>query len=109
MRIIVWNVRGFNYHLKQKNVVGRICKLNVDLVCLLETRIKEHKMQVNNNRLFLGWHLFHNYSTAYNGRIWMLWKGNMKVKLVDDTNQSITCKGLYGLSELLLKCNLWSK
>ena len=44
------------------------------------------------NKLFQGWHLFHNYSKAYNERIWMLWKGDMEVKLVDDTDQSITCK-----------------
>ena len=43
MKIIVWNVRGFNHPLKQKDVVGRIRKLNTDLVCLLKTKVKENK------------------------------------------------------------------
>ena len=70
------------------------------------------------NKLFQGWHLFHNYSKAYNGRIWMLWKGDMEVKLVDDTNQCITCKvcmesqnfflsAIYGRYDGIERRSLW--
>ena len=36
LKILVWNVRGFNHPLKQKEVVGRIRRLNANLVCLLK-------------------------------------------------------------------------
>ena len=45
MNFIVWNVRGLNDPLKQKDIVGRIRSLNVQMVCLLETRVKENKSQ----------------------------------------------------------------
>ena len=45
MNILVWNVRGLNHPLKQKEVASRIRKLNISLVCLLETRVKLPKMQ----------------------------------------------------------------
>ena len=45
MKLMIWNVRGLNHPLKQKEVVGRIKRLKVNIVCLLETRVKEHKMQ----------------------------------------------------------------
>ena len=45
MNIPVWNVRGLNHPLKQKKVASRIRKLNISLVCLLETRVKLPKMQ----------------------------------------------------------------
>ena len=92
MKILVWNVRGFNHPLKQKEVVGRIHRLKIDLVCLLETRIKQHNMQRIHNQHFFGWKLLHNYEEAHNGRIWFMWKDTLQVSLVASSNQSITCR-----------------
>ena len=91
MQILVWNVRGFNNPLKQREVVGRVRRLNVSIVCLLETRVKRLKMQKIVDKQFQGWKLYHNYSEALNGRIWLLWKNQVQVDLVAITNQSITC------------------
>ena len=41
MNFLIWNVRGLNDPLKQKDIVGRIRSLKVQMVCLLETRVKE--------------------------------------------------------------------
>ena len=92
MNLLVWNVRGFNDPLKQKGIVDRIKSLNAQIVCLLETRVKENKSQSIIDRHFQGWSWTHNYSTAYNGRIWLLWKEQMKVEMVDSTDQCITCR-----------------
>ena len=45
MNIVVWNVIGFNDPLKQRRVVGRIKYIKTNIVCLLETRVKENKCQ----------------------------------------------------------------
>ena len=45
MNLLVWNVRGFNDPFKQIRVIERIKFLNTQIVCLLETRVKENKSQ----------------------------------------------------------------
>ena len=119
MNMLIWNVRRFNHLLKQKEVVSRIRRLNIKFACLLETRVKQHKMQEIVNKPFAGWSLFHNYSEAYNGRIWMLWNGDTQVDLYAITDQSITCRiqqdhktfyfsAIYGCNEGLDRRRLWS-
>ena len=54
MTILVWNVRGINDPLKQKSMVARIRQLKIQLVCLLETRVKENKSQQIIDRYFQG-------------------------------------------------------
>ena len=60
------------------------------MVCLLETRVKEHKIQSIVDKWFAGWKLLHNYSYALNERLWMLWKPGLQVSLIAMTDQSIT-------------------
>ena len=72
MKILVWNVRGFNNLLKQREVVGRIRRLNINVVCLLETRVRHNKMLKIFNNQFSSWKLHHNYNDAPNGRIWFI-------------------------------------
>ena len=74
MKLLFWNVRGFNQSLKQKKVVNRVRKRNVEVVCLLETRVKKNKMQEIISNKFPGWRFLHNYDYAYNRRIWLLWQ-----------------------------------
>ena len=62
--------------------MGRIKEHNIQVVCLLETRVKEIKSQSIIDKHFQGWSLLHNYLTAYNGRIWFLWKEQVQVDLV---------------------------
>ena len=42
-------------------VVGRIQEFKINLVFLLETRVKENKMKAIINRHFQGWQMVHNY------------------------------------------------
>ena len=70
MNCLVWNFRGFNHPLKQKEVVDRIKKLKINFVCLLETWVKQNNMHNIVKRMFPCWNIIHNYSEAYNGRIW---------------------------------------
>ena len=91
MKCLVWNVREFNHPLKQKEVVARIKKLRINFVYLLETRVKQKKMKEIVKRMFPCWNMFHNYSEAYNGRIWILWTDIFKVNMMAVSDQSISC------------------
>ena len=64
----------------------------MNIVCLLETRVKEHKMQTTVQNQFSGWNFIQNYAEAPNGRIWMLWNGDINVSILAVTDQCITCK-----------------
>ena len=120
MTILVWNVRGINDPLKQKSMVARIRQLKIQLVCLLETRVKENKSQQIIDRYFHGWNWINNYSSAYNGRIWLLWEDQIQVSQIDSTAQCITCSVtmepsqfyltvVYGYNEGTTRRRLWSK
>ena len=91
MTLLIWNVRGFNDPLKQKNVIDRIRYIKANIVCLLETRVKENKSQSIVGKYFKGWKYANNYVSAINGRIWFLWKGKMQVDLIDSMDKCITC------------------
>ena len=110
MSILIWNVRGFNDPRKQKGVVGRIRLLKVNIVCLLETRVNENKSQSIVDRHFQGWKVIHNYVSAINGRIWVLWTGQVHVDVIDEMDQCVTCNvqvdsyqfvlsAIYGMNE----------
>ena len=86
MKILVWNVKGLNHPLKQKEIVGRINRINSSIVYLLETRVKQHKMKRILNKSFPDWKALHNYDEAYNGRIWFMWKEPIQVSLISITN-----------------------
>ena len=119
MKILVWNVRGLNHPLKHKEVVARITKLSVNFVCLLETHVKQNKMQNIIKKSFPCWNSFNNYSNAYNDRIWVLWKDDVKANLLATSDQSITCcvevgmqkfycSVIYGYNESRDRRKLWS-
>ena len=102
MNVLIWNVRGLNDPIKQKEIVSRIRNNNINLVCLLETRIKESKMKAVISRHFQGWQMLHNYSEgAPNGRIWILWN-EAQVDLVDVMDQCITCSVTIGFQRFNL-------
>ena len=82
--------------LKQKRVVARIKSFKIQIVCLLEARVKENNSQAIIARHFQGWKWLHNYSSAYNGKIWILWNDQQQVDLVDTSAQSIIGKVLGG-------------
>ncbi|XVF68896.1 hypothetical protein PTKIN_Ptkin11bG0037800 [Pterospermum kingtungense] len=92
MKLIFWNVRGLNDPLKHKEVSRRINNLNVVIVCLLETHIKEHNSQAVIDKFYCEWNWLHNYSKAYNGRIWLIWRNYIKVYSIAIIDQCVCCK-----------------
>jgi exonuclease III len=55
MNALVWNVRGFNHPSKQLEVRKQITKCKANVVCLVETRIREDKFQSISDKFLPGW------------------------------------------------------
>ncbi|KAL4291160.1 hypothetical protein GQ457_14G012080 [Hibiscus cannabinus] len=89
-----------NEHIGKRGKKG--VALQVDVVCLIETRIKEDKVDNIWKRLFVGWQGVHNYSIAVNGRIWVLWKGSFQFSIGHITDQCITGFVKNGTEEFFL-------
>ncbi|XP_039038038.1 uncharacterized protein LOC120175481 [Hibiscus syriacus] len=102
MTVIFWNVRGFNHPKKQKNVMDRVEKLQVEILCLFETRIRENKAQ------------------DVIAQIWILWKKNLQFSVLKVADQSITIQGnlggrnvyisaVYGSNSGAIRKELWNQ
>lgn len=120
MRWMVWNIRGVNKAYKRKELRNIISKLNVSLVILLETRVKEHKAKPIIEQLPNDFEWNHNYDYASNGRIWLLWKKSLMsiqiVKVMDQlihatvtlTNgKSIMLSTIYGSNNAQTSSKCW--
>ncbi|KAE8681229.1 hypothetical protein F3Y22_tig00111338pilonHSYRG00418 [Hibiscus syriacus] len=73
-------------------VLNRAKLFIVDILCLLETRVKtENSVNILHSR-FGDWGMITNYDSASNGRIWFLWKIGIDISFCHSTSQSITVK-----------------
>lgn len=90
---MVWNLRGATKRYKQKELHKYLYINNIRLVGLVETRVKEQKMKEVVKNIAAGWGIIHNYDTANNGRIWLIWDQNCyEVIKVQGSPQSLHCK-----------------
>ncbi|XP_060217125.1 uncharacterized protein LOC132644554 [Lycium barbarum] len=90
MTWLCWNVRGINKRYKQKELKYYITSKKLKFVCLVETRVKRHRVASVLNNVVPRWGSLHNYSHADNGRVWMLWdQKSYEVKLIEEGAQYI--------------------
>ncbi|XP_074266718.1 uncharacterized protein LOC141589999 [Silene latifolia] len=73
MKVASWNVRGFNCPIKQCEVKDFLVHNQLDVLAILETRVKETKARKIINKVFAKWKVICNYNAHYNGRIWLLY------------------------------------
>lgn len=93
MIVLVWNIRGLNSPLKQREVKSLVKRLKISIFCLVETRVKEGNAEVIQKCIAPSWGFIHNYSRHYNGRIWVCWNPNLvNICGVHVHAQSITCE-----------------
>ncbi|XP_039072037.1 uncharacterized protein LOC120219279 [Hibiscus syriacus] len=95
MIISFWNIRGLNSPLKQNKVILRAIQNKIDILCLLETRVKSEKSEAIFNSKFSSWNICTNYDHATNGRIWVMWRKDLNFAIIHVADQSITIKGSY--------------
>lgn len=73
MHLVAWNIRGLNEPIKQVAIKRFLLSNNVSLMFILETRVKIFNSRKIMKAIRPGWSWMHNYSKAYNGRIWLAW------------------------------------
>jgi hypothetical protein len=71
MKLLSWNVRGLNMPLKQKEVRKVVRRLNLSIVCLVETRVKVDNFPRIVASMLPGWKVINDYSQHYLGKIWI--------------------------------------
>ncbi|XP_074300977.1 uncharacterized protein LOC141632320 [Silene latifolia] len=122
MKIASWNIRGFNCPLKYSEVKDYLGVNKIDIMALLETRVKEHKASKIIRKKFSNWNVVCNYSHHYNGRIWVFFNPStvtMLSKTVADqlihfkVHHHESCSTfhlsiVYGCNDPLDRNRLWS-
>lgn len=94
MSSFFWNVRGFNKSNKHSVVSEWIGREGLKFGCLLETRVQEKKADRIISSVFRGWSAMSNYEFNRLGRIWVVWRSDIRVTPVFKSEQMITCSVL---------------
>ncbi|XP_074305888.1 uncharacterized protein LOC141641110 [Silene latifolia] len=90
MIIASWNIRGFNKVVKQVEVVKFLSENKVDILGLLETRVKKNKANKILRNKLRNFDSYCNYQSHDNGRIWLLWNpSTTAVTILEEHDQVI--------------------
>ena len=85
-----WNVRGFNKSIKHSVVKKWVQDQGFQFGALLETRVKEGRSQRISDTVFKDWNLMSNYEFNPLGRIWLVWRPEVRITPFYKTAQMIT-------------------
>lgn len=121
MTILIWNVRGLNRPSMQAEIRTKIQKMKLDLVILLETRVKQTSYHsVSSSVVPNGWMESSNMNDGSSARIWILW--NPRVTQVTISSKSAQCmhceikygdlvfflSACYGFNNYIQRKDLWN-
>lgn len=90
--IFCWNVCGFN---KRSHRIGfkKWCHSSKPLLgSLIETHVKQPKIEKFVNAILPGWYFDDNYAFSELGKIWILWHPSVKVVILFKSLQMVTCE-----------------
>ncbi|XP_074288921.1 uncharacterized protein LOC141614066 [Silene latifolia] len=122
MIISSWNIRGLNDSIKQQEVRGYLWRNKVEVLGLLETRVKLNNFAAI-SRTFLSYVVMNNYSHHYNGRIWVF-LDTRRVTLISSyvhdqfihlelmhnvTNKTVHISFVYGSNDVDHRDRLWNE
>lgn len=116
-----WNVRGLNKSSKHSVIRQWLQNSSVQFGCFLETRVKERKAMRVISVVANGWSFISNYEYHHLGRIWVVWKSNVRITPVFKSSQMVTvsvllegkeeeffCSFVYASSEVEGRKSLWA-
>lgn len=86
-----WNVRGLNKSSKHSVIKKWVEGENFQFGCVLETRVQERKAVKVLNKVFNDWSVLTNYEYNRLGRIWVVWRPNVRLTPFFKSGQVITC------------------
>lgn len=91
--LVSWNVRGLKKIGKHKEVISHLLSLKVDIIVLLETRVKRYNVVVRGNNLKLPGRYLDNYDYHASRRIWLNWKDNkIEIIFITSINKMVHCE-----------------
>ncbi|KAH0773615.1 hypothetical protein KY290_010752 [Solanum tuberosum] len=82
MIISTWNIRGLNQTLNKKELRLFMKKNKVDVIGVVETRVKVHKTGNILQKMVIDWKHCLKYPMSYNGRVWLLWKDHIQIHVL---------------------------
>jgi exonuclease III len=93
MKFLSWNIRGLDRAFKQREVKKMVWNLKIFIMCLVETKVRQDKMDRVVSALVPGWEVLHNYGAHCYGRIWICWdSGIVSIQVMDIHEQVLTCR-----------------
>ena len=91
MSCFFWNVRGLNKSNKHSVIKKWVKEQKFQFGCLIETRVKESKVERLGGKLFKDWSVLTNYEYSRRGRIWVVWSSDVRLSPFYKSSQLITC------------------
>ena len=88
--IFCWNVRGLNKFNHRSGLRKWFRKKNPLFGGLLETHVKQPKMQKFVSDIFPGWYSVDNYVFSPLGKIWLIWHPSILVTVILKSLQMVT-------------------
>ncbi|XP_021715737.1 uncharacterized protein LOC110683653 [Chenopodium quinoa] len=121
MIVLSWNIRGLNDPCKVVSLKKLLAEQCVDVVGIMETKVKCDKSVELQKKFGSSWSWFCNYSSSHRGRLWVGWshdKVNLSVissheKFIHvqisskDLHHQIFCTFVYGLHSIHYRLPLW--
>lgn len=91
VKLSFWNVRGLNDPAKHNPFIDWLSSHKPLFVALLETHVKEPFLNPLISLLCPGWNHFSNHLSDPDGRIILIWRDPLKVRILRQSRQCITC------------------
>lgn len=93
MNLMSWNVRGINRVEMHPEIRSNIAQLNLNFLALVETRVRKGNITSIRNAIILrDWFNFNNFLHCSTARIWICWKNNFLVTILDSSDQFVQCR-----------------
>jgi exonuclease III len=85
MNWVIWNIRGLNHPLKQREVRKMVKWLDLSLICLVETRVRLENTHEVRESILPGWEFVFCCSDNGLGKIWLFWKKDVGPSCLPET------------------------
>ena len=86
-----WNVCGLNKSIEHSIIKKWLVERQFDFGCLIETKVKEGRVPRLTGTIFLNWSVLTNYEHHRLGRIWVVWRNNVRLTPCFKSSKLITC------------------
>lgn len=118
-KIFFWNVRGLNDPDKHIPFCQWLASHQPSFGIILESHIKDHNLSHLMSKLCRGWNYTSNHSMDDDGRIIILWKDSVAVRVLQQSRQAVTCEvkllgsppfiytAIYASNESAERTDLW--